>query len=117
MATEKEITDTRGLLRTGDPVVVTGDMNERDLFFCRFTGGVQMRAANGGSNNGRCRPPSPAQIDWIFGSRQARFSNYQALRNDQVAGRPTTRWWWPPWAWPARPQCRIPSHECPNRGR
>ena len=77
------------MLRTGYPVVVTGDMNERDLFLCRFTGGVQMHAANGGSNNGRCRPPSPAQIDWIFGSRQVRFSNYQALRNDQVVHRTT----------------------------
>lgn len=43
-----------------------------------------MHAANRGSNNGRCRPPTPTQIDWIFGARQVRSSTYQALRNDQV---------------------------------
>jgi hypothetical protein len=84
-ATRMEITYTRGLLRTGYPVVVTGDMNERDIFYCRFTARADMQAANGGSNsNGRCRPPAQTQIDWIFGSRQVRFSNYQALRNEQV---------------------------------
>jgi len=85
-ATRIEITQTRRLIATGFPVVVTGDMNERDIFYCRFTSGVPgMHAANGGSNRaGNCRPPRPTQIDWILGSVPVRFSNYQTVRTDLV---------------------------------
>jgi endonuclease/exonuclease/phosphatase family metal-dependent hydrolase len=62
---------------TGYPVFVTGDMNEREQYFCAMTGRAPMVAANGGSNAGSCNPPSyPMPVDWIFGSDLATFSNY-----------------------------------------
>lgn len=70
---------------TGLPVFITGDMNEKDEYFCRMTGGAPMVAANGGSNGaGGCRPPSPLQVDWIFGPVEAQFSGYVADRSAAV---------------------------------
>ena len=42
---------------TGYPVFITGDMNEREVYFCNMTGRAPMIAANGGSNAGSCNPP------------------------------------------------------------
>jgi hypothetical protein len=62
---------------TGYPVFITGDMNERERIFCPMTGGAAMVAANGGSNvAGACRPPSPMNVDWIFGSDMVSFTSY-----------------------------------------
>lgn len=70
---------------TGLPVFVTGDMNEKDQYFCRMTGGAPMLAADGGSNGpGGCQPPSPIQVDWIFGPVEAHFSAYLADRTFAV---------------------------------
>jgi hypothetical protein len=66
---------------TGYPVFITGDMNEREKYFCPMTGGAPMVAANGGSNvGGVCRPPSPMNVDWIFGSDMVSFTEY--VRDD-----------------------------------
>ena len=62
---------------SGYPVFVTGDMNDREVYFCRMTGGAPMIAANGGSNDGGCNPPPyPMPVDWIFGSNDITFSGY-----------------------------------------
>jgi hypothetical protein len=62
---------------TGYPVFITGDMNDREAYFCRMTGGAPMVAANGGSNDGGCNPPPyPMPVDWIFGHQMVDFSNY-----------------------------------------
>jgi endonuclease/exonuclease/phosphatase (EEP) superfamily protein YafD len=51
------------------PILLTGDFNEKAAAFCTITGKTPMVAATGGSNKGgRCRMPSPAKLDWIFGS-------------------------------------------------
>jgi Endonuclease/Exonuclease/phosphatase family len=68
------------LVRTGLPVFVTGDMNERAPFFCRLTSRAPMLAARGGTNTGgRCRPGRPRQIDWIFGSQGVQFTGYKEV--------------------------------------
>jgi endonuclease/exonuclease/phosphatase family metal-dependent hydrolase len=73
------------LRATGHPVVFTGDMNEKKVYFCRFTKGTAMKAANGGSNGSAgCRPPTRMRIDWIFGSKELRFSGYKDLRTPLV---------------------------------
>jgi len=70
---------------TGLPVFITGDMNEKDRYFCRMTGGAPMIAADGGSNGpGGCRPPQPIGIDWIFGPVETMFSNYLSDRTPAV---------------------------------
>jgi endonuclease/exonuclease/phosphatase family protein len=83
-ATNREIRLFNQLEATGIPQFVTGDMNERDVYFCRVTGATRLVAAAGGSNNGSCRPPKPIQIDWIFGSPSVRFSGYTVDRSPLV---------------------------------
>ena len=83
-ATGREINLFNQLEGTGIPQFVTGDMNERDEYFCRITGSTPLVAAAGGSNQGGCAPPRPTQIDWIFGSPGAAFSNYQIDRSALV---------------------------------
>jgi hypothetical protein len=83
-ATTREITAVRSLAyATGLPVFVTGDMNERESYFCRMTGEAPMKAANGGRNKaGLCTPPPrPIPVDWIFGTRgRGKFTNW--VRDD-----------------------------------
>lgn len=69
---------------TETPVFITGDMNDRDAYFCALTGGAPMLAARGGSNNGDCRPESPRAVDWIFGSQGVRFTDYLEDRSELV---------------------------------
>ena len=60
----------------GLPVIVTGDFNERDEIFCRFTAGGVFSAAAGGSTGAGCAPPPSMQVDWIFGSSGVAFDGY-----------------------------------------
>lgn len=60
----------------GIPVIATGDYNERDEIFCRFTAGGIFAAANGGSSAVGCAPPPAMQVDWIFGSTGVAFDGY-----------------------------------------
>ena len=60
----------------GHPVIVTGDFNERDEIFCRFTAGGVFSAAAGGSTGAGCVPPPSMQVDWIFGSTGVAFAGY-----------------------------------------
>lgn len=85
-ATAQQIALTNQLLAEGVPVLMTGDMNERERYFCAYTGATAMRAAAGGSNDAGCRPPpaSIARIDWIFGSPDVAFSDYRFIRNSQI---------------------------------
>ena len=62
---------------TGDPVLLTGDMNERRRAFCTITGKAPMQAARGGSHqDGKCRADHPRYVDWVFGSTDLAFSGY-----------------------------------------
>lgn len=72
---------------TGYPVFITGDLNDREVAFCRMTGGAPMIAANGGSNvGGACDPPPyPMPVDWIFGSDIVDFSGYYIDRSRFVS--------------------------------
>lgn len=83
-ATSREIDRFNRLERTGIPQFVTGDMNDRALYFCRITAATPLIAAAGGSNSGRCAPPRPTQIDWIFGSPKVEFSGYTIDRSPLV---------------------------------
>ena len=83
-ATRREVGLFNRLEGTGIPQFVTGDMNERAEYFCRVTGSTPLVAAAGGSNSGGCNPPRPSQIDWIFGSPGAQFSEFQVDRSPLV---------------------------------
>lgn len=64
---------------TGHPVIATGDYNEREEIFCRFTAGGVFSAAAGGSTGGSCAPPPQMQVDWIFGSTGVAFADYAVM--------------------------------------
>ena len=84
-ATDLEIALANRLVRETDtPVLITGDMNERDSYFCRLTGAAPMTAARGGSNEGGCRPDDPRAVDWIFGSPGVTFTDYLEDRSRLV---------------------------------
>ena len=86
-ALSKQIALTRQLAAGDQPVFMTGDMNDRVGYFCRFTASGQMHAAAGGSHAGACRPPKAriAQIDWIFGTKKnVSFSGYRFVRSSLV---------------------------------
>ena len=60
----------------GLPVLVTGDMNDREEFYCRVVPAAGLVASNGGSYGSGCRPPpSPLPVDWVVGTG-ATWSNY-----------------------------------------
>ncbi len=58
---------------TGLPVVVTGDMNEKDVYFRDMTQQAGMHAANQGPGG---KAPRQMGIDWIFGSAAVKFSRF-----------------------------------------
>ncbi len=69
----------------GIPVIATGDYNEREEIFCRFTAGGVFSAAAGGSSAGGCAPPSGMQVDWIFGSTGVDFEGYSVAGVGQAS--------------------------------
>jgi hypothetical protein len=86
LATDAEVAMANRIVGTGAPLFVTGDMNERATYFCRFTGRTQMHAARPGSTNGAggCQAGRPRAVDWIFGSPGAVFSGYDEDRSHLV---------------------------------
>jgi endonuclease/exonuclease/phosphatase family metal-dependent hydrolase len=73
-----EIPEVRNHLRTtGQPLIVAGDMNDRQGFFCPFARGTGMHSASGGwSTAAGCSVPV-RWIDWIMGSAKVAFANYR----------------------------------------
>lgn len=67
-AIDLEVALANELSADGTPVVFTGDFNDRAEAFCPIVGGTTMEAANGGSYDGSCAPPSRMDVDWIFGA-------------------------------------------------
>ena len=66
----------RDLKSTGLPVLVTGDMNDREAFYCNVVPTAGLTAPNGGSYANGCQPPpSPIPVDWVVGSGAA-WSDY-----------------------------------------
>jgi hypothetical protein len=85
-ARQKQIALANRKFDEGLPLVITGDMNEREKYFCNMVAKAPMRAANGGSHReGKpCDTPEPMGIDWIFGTRYIEFTQYQKLESTLV---------------------------------
>lgn len=65
-----------GLRDSGLPVLVTGDMNDREAFYCAAAPRTGMTASNGGSYGAGCQPPpQPLPVDWVVG-RDVDWSGY-----------------------------------------
>lgn len=80
-AIRREARLTNRLHRTGRPVILTGDMNDREKFFCPMTRASVLHAANGGTRNDPCRPPAHMDVDWLMGSPRVRFSGFDSVRD------------------------------------
>ncbi len=85
-ATRKEIALIRRLRSHGNPVFVTGDMNEKQEFYCKVTRRTDLNAANGGRSEAkRCQPPRRRlRVDWIMGGRKVHFSAYREDRGGNL---------------------------------
>jgi murein DD-endopeptidase MepM/ murein hydrolase activator NlpD/endonuclease/exonuclease/phosphatase family metal-dependent hydrolase len=59
---------TRNLASAGLPVYLTGDMNDRERFFCPIMEYGHLAASAGGSYSGSCNPPANMNIDWVMGT-------------------------------------------------
>jgi endonuclease/exonuclease/phosphatase family metal-dependent hydrolase len=78
------------LRRTGRPVFITGDFNDRKDAFCPMTANKLTISPNSVPHVG-CVYPKQSSIDWIFAAGQARFSSYaydQAAHNANVTDHP-----------------------------
>ena len=57
------------LKQSGLPVLVTGDMNDREIFYCNVVPKAGLTASNGGSYSSGCQPPPGSiPVDWVVGS-------------------------------------------------
>ena len=85
-AKAREVTLLADLRDDGYPVFVTGDMNERQSWFCAVAGPGDLIAAAGGEG-GRdgCSVADGFRIDWIAGSHDVQFSNYYEDKSGLVA--------------------------------
>ena len=61
---------TNQLAAANIPVILTGDANDREQFFCQITGYGVLQSSSGGSNIGGCRPPGHMSVDWVMGSKR-----------------------------------------------
>jgi hypothetical protein len=75
-----------GFVGDGYPVIFTGDMNERDSYFCRISTLAPLHGADGAYRDaGGCHTVSPTPVDWIVGTTSVAFSGY--LRDTSTTSR------------------------------
>lgn len=83
-ATNVQIAKIAELRATGLPVFYLGDMNEKRTLLCKVLSKTDLVSPFGGSYDpatGRCsNPPSRMRVDWIFGSPEASYSNFEYTR-------------------------------------
>ncbi|CUR60945.1 putative Endonuclease/exonuclease/phosphatase [metagenome] len=75
----------RELTADGTPMIITGDMNDREEYACRLTGSAPMHSADGAhTEGGSCRLPRQMNVDWIFGSPSISFTGFVTDRSSLV---------------------------------
>jgi endonuclease/exonuclease/phosphatase family metal-dependent hydrolase len=84
IATSLEAHLVRSLTADGTPMIVTGDMNDREPFACPFASGSGMHSADGVFYSGGCHLPRRMNVDWIFGSHTLDFSSFVTDRSTQT---------------------------------
>jgi len=85
-ATAIEAALVRGFVGDGYPVILTGDMNERDSFYCRISGLAPLHGADGSYRDAAgCHTTSVTPVDWIVGTTSVGFQSY--LRDTSTEAR------------------------------
>jgi hypothetical protein len=86
VATSREAALFAELRTQGLPVFVTGDMNDKQSWFCAVAGPGDLKAAAGGDGARiGCSVAPGFRIDWIAGSHDVQFSDYREDRSGLVA--------------------------------
>ncbi|MDX6359812.1 MAG: hypothetical protein QOH37_2866 [Nocardioidaceae bacterium] len=84
IATSIEVNLARQLTADGTPMIVTGDMNDREPFACPFSSGSGFRSADGVySDASGCHLVPRTNVDWVFGSPSLQFSGFVTDRSSQ----------------------------------
>lgn len=77
LAVRIEASLAKSLGSDGTPVIMTGDMNDREKFACPFSQQSGMHSPNGArTTSSGCQTPRQMSVDWIFGSSALSFSDY-----------------------------------------
>lgn len=71
----------RLIKKTGLAVFLTGDMNENQEYHSKMTRGTELESAHKGINGAR---ENNTGIDWIFGSKNVEFTDYDKNRSKLV---------------------------------
>lgn len=83
-ATNVQLAKINELRATGTPVFYVGDFNEKREILCKVLGKTDLVSPAGGAYDpatGRCtNPPNRMRVDWIFGSPEASYSNFEYTR-------------------------------------
>lgn len=82
---DREVDLAHRLARTGVPVVLTGDMNERTGAHGAFTRDGTLRAATSASLGPGGSTPPDTGVDWIFATGTIDFASWMLDRAPQVA--------------------------------
>lgn len=70
----------------GVPLIVLGDKNDTDRYFCSVSHRAGLQSASGGRIDGStCTPPSDAGIDWIMGTPDVTFTGYSRIWDSYVS--------------------------------
>ena len=86
-AVAREVALVNRLQADGTPVIVTGDFNDRDQFFCPLANGAGVTSADGShASGGSCTlAPNPG-VDWVVGTHDdLDFADFHRLRGGLVA--------------------------------
>ncbi|MFT4261853.1 MAG: endonuclease/exonuclease/phosphatase family protein [Nocardioides sp.] len=77
-AVRRELAAIADLGSDGTPVVLMGDMNSKDEFYCSMVdSGLGLTFPNPGTGSGAsCVGPRPTTIDWMVGTKQMTWSGY-----------------------------------------
>ena len=73
------------LRKTGRPVFITGDFNDREKAFCPTDGGQADDLAEQRPQHDLRLPEAAVSIDWIFAAGQVRFSFFSRDTYPQTA--------------------------------
>jgi endonuclease/exonuclease/phosphatase family metal-dependent hydrolase len=77
IATSIEVNLARQLTADGTPMILTGDMNDREPFACPFASGSGFHSADGVfSDASGCHLVRRMNVDWVFGSPSLDFSGF-----------------------------------------
>jgi endonuclease/exonuclease/phosphatase family metal-dependent hydrolase len=82
-ALKLEVAKIKELRKTGLPVFLVGDFNEKNNAFCKVVGQTDLTTPMGGSaTKDSCDPPGRLmRIDWIFGGADIAFDDFAMNRS------------------------------------